>query len=241
MRSLIFKAMFLAGIITAASTAMATTERLISQNTQIENSSIDALATQKASQWGLDTAEWEHFQQLMQGPLGIHSPNLDPLTALGIEAKTEQERTRYAELQVHMETARVTKLLAYQNAYDEAYKRLYPQMLPVNLVGTDLTPQASPVSAPDRLAVFVTADCKTCADKVKQLQRDNQRFDVYLVGSRGSDDSIRAWALTAGISPDKVHSRQITLNHDSGRWTRVGGKGEFPAVLREIGGKWVRQ
>ena len=68
----------------------------------------------------------------MDGPLGIYSPNLDPLSALGIEARTDEERRRYAELQVQVEARRVEKLLAYQRAYDEAWQRLNPGMQRVN-------------------------------------------------------------------------------------------------------------
>lgn len=209
--------------------------------TQTQQQKPDPLAVRKASQWGLQTAEWERFQHLMQGPLGIYSPNLDPLTALGIEAKTEEERNRYAELQVQMETARVTKLLAYQSAYDQAYKRLYPDMLPVNLVGAPVSPQMSQARDSGRLAVFVAFNCPSCEVQVQTLQRSNQSFDLYLVGSQGNDNRLRAWALKAGIKPDKVRGQQITLNHDGGRWISLGGKGAFPAVLRQVNGQWVRQ
>ena len=60
-----------------------------------------------ASEWGLQRQEWERYRELMDGPLGIHSPNLDPLSALGIEARTDEERRRYAELQVQVEARRV--------------------------------------------------------------------------------------------------------------------------------------
>ena len=39
-----------------------------------------------ASEWGLQPQEWARYRELMDGPLGIYSPNLDPLSALGIEA-----------------------------------------------------------------------------------------------------------------------------------------------------------
>ena len=195
----------------------------------------------KAAQWGLDASEWQRFNTLMQGPQGIHSPNLDPLTALGIEARNEKELTRYAELQVQMETARITKLLAYQNAYDKAYKRLYPNLLPVTLVDTAKQPMASPLEVGNHLAAFVTAGCDACDAVIKKLQRDNQRFDIYLVGSKGNDDALRAWALKTGIQPDRVRSRQITLNHDAGRAQTLGIEGDFPAVLKHTSGKWVRQ
>lgn len=206
---------------------------------EIHSSEQQQSARHKAAQWNLDQTEWTRFQALMQGPLGVYSPNLDPLTALGIEARNEAERTRYAELQVRIETERVTKLLAYQNAYDRAYKRMSPDVLPVNLLGS--ASQASPVETSDRPALFVTLNCKTCDNLVKRMQIASQPFDIYLVGNRINDDGIRTWARKAGIETDKVRRGQITLNHDAGRWVKLGGQGEFPAVLRQHNGKWVRQ
>ncbi len=97
------------------------------------------------------TTEWQatgacnpqesaRYRELMDGPLGIYSPNLAPLSALGIEARTDEERSRYAELQVQVEARRVEKLLAYQRAYDEAWQRLHPGMQRVNLPDDKPTP-----------------------------------------------------------------------------------------------------
>lgn len=77
---------------------------------------------QRAQDWGLRTDEWTRYRELMQGPLGVYSPSLDPLTALGIEARSDEERRRYAELQVRAEARRVEKTLAYQRAYDAAWR-----------------------------------------------------------------------------------------------------------------------
>lgn len=194
-----------------------------------------------ATEWGLRQQEWARYRHLMEGPLGLYSPNLDPLTALGIEARDQDEQRRYAEMQVQAEYTRVQKLLAYQNAYDEAAKRLYPGLLPVDLIGAGSEPQASPVTASGRLSVFVTTDCKGCIERISQLQSDGQGFDLYLVGSRSNDDLIRGWASKAGIEPFKVRSREITLNHDAGRWIAVGDSGAFPAVMRQVNGQWQRQ
>ncbi len=95
-----------------------------------------------AGDWGLQPQEWARYRELMDGPLGIYSPNLDPLSALGIEARTDEERRRYAELQVQVEARRIEKLLAYQRAYDQAWQRLSPGMQRVNLVLRDLQPSA---------------------------------------------------------------------------------------------------
>lgn len=190
-----------------------------------------------ARQWGLQEDELNRYRALMQGPLGTYSPTLDPLSALGIEAQSEAERQRYAELQVEAEAARVEKLLAYQRAYDLAWKVRYPGMALINL------PMSSPlmIKAAERLAVFVQYDCPNCEQQVKQLNTAGTPFDLYVVGSRQDDKRIRDWAKKAGIPPNRIRDGTITLNHDSGRWSSIGAQGELPAVMREVNGKWLRQ
>lgn len=191
-----------------------------------------------AKEWGLHNEEWSRYKELMAGPLGIYSPNLDPLSALGIEARTDEERRRYAELQVQAEARRVEKLLIYQRAYDDAWKRLYPETLRVSLPDAM---QGMPNSSNRRLAVFVRDDCTLCEQTVQRLQAAGAEFDVYMVGNDTSDTRIRTWARRARIDPVRVHSRAITLNHDSGRWQALGLSGDLPAVVRQVNGQWQRQ
>jgi len=192
-----------------------------------------------ASDWGLQPQEWAHYRELMEGPLGIYSPNLDPLSALGIEARTDEERRRYAELQVKSEAHRVEKLLTYQRAYGEAWQRLNPGMQRVSL--PDDKPSAVATRSSGRTAVFVKDGCAPCEQRVRQMQSAGTAFDVYMVGSRQDDARIRQWATQAGIDPARVRARTITLNHDAGRWLSTGLSGELPAVVREVDGQWQRQ
>lgn len=176
----------------------------------------------------------------MQGPRGMYSPGLDPLTALGIEATSDAERRRFAELQVRAESNRVQKELAYNQAYQDAWNRLYPGLQPIQGAGS--APQASPaVQGSGRLAVFVKDDCARCTQRVQQLQSAGQDFDLYMLGTQGDDARIRRWAVLAGIEPEKVQARKITLNHDGGRWLQLNLGGELPALLREVNGQWLRQ
>ncbi|MEQ4601438.1 TIGR03759 family integrating conjugative element protein, partial [Pseudomonas amygdali] len=92
-----------------------------------------------------------------------------------------------------------------------------------------------------RLAVFVKDDCPECSIRVKALQAQKQPFDVYMVGSQNDDERIRNWAIVSGIDPANVRTRQITLNHDGGRWLGLSLGGELPAVVREVNGQWLRQ
>ncbi|CRM12320.1 MULTISPECIES: TIGR03759 family integrating conjugative element protein [Pseudomonas] len=213
-------------------------------SSDIQNAVQSANQGEIAREWGLTIQEWSRYQTLMEGSRGIYSPGLDPLTALGIEAKSDEERTRYAELQVRAERQRVDKELAYQLAYDQAFARLYPNEKVIQISSNPTSPVSSvqPVLKSDgRLAIFVQDNCTACIARLKNLQAQKQAFDLYFVGSQGDDEKIRRWAILAGIEPASVRSRQITLNHDEGRWLGLGLGGELPAVVREVNGQWQRQ
>nr|WP_256595926.1 TIGR03759 family integrating conjugative element protein [Pseudomonas sp. RW407] len=199
---------------------------------------------QLAREWGLTAQEYERYQLLMQGPRGIYSPGLDPLTALGIEARSNDERQRYAELQVKAERQRVEKELAFQRAYDEANARMYPGEKVIQISSNPGNTGAGGkaiLEGDGRLAIFVKDDCAPCIDQVRALQAAKRSFDLYFVGSQGDDDRIRRWAILAGIEPANVKSRQITLNHDQGRWLGLGLGGELPAAVMKVNGQWQRQ
>lgn len=222
----------------AATTSSAT--RVTATETQ---ATLDARQEQRlAETWGLKREEWTRYRELMRGPLGIYSPNLDPLTALGIEARSEEERQRYAQLQARLEGVRVQKLFAYQRAYDEAWKQLHPNLPRVRLTQRGEPQRGAPAGADGtRVAVFIKADCPTCDARVLALQAASRSFDLYMVGTRGDDAAIRAWASRIGIDPKKVHARTITLNHDAGRWLAVGDGAALPAVLHRVNGQWQRE
>ena len=193
--------------------------------------------SEQAASWGLTEQEWTRFEQIQAGPRGFWSPNLDPLTALGVEAQTDQERQRYAELQVALEAKRAERELAYQNAYTAAWAKLFPGLLPIQGMASP-SPASSAVMP--RQALFVEDHCPACTAEAQRLQNSDTAFDIYLVGSQGEDERVRSWARQAGIDPAKVQRRQITLNHDRGRWFSLGAPGPLPATFQEVNGQWQR-
>ncbi|EPN74421.1 hypothetical protein A221_10170, partial [Pseudomonas syringae pv. actinidiae ICMP 18801] len=76
------------------------------QQSALLNSQSQSSDEMLARDWNLSPQEWQRYQTLMQSSRGVYSPGLDPLTALGIEARTDEERRRYAELQVKAEAQR---------------------------------------------------------------------------------------------------------------------------------------
>lgn len=196
---------------------------------QLERSAAQAKA------WGLTDDEWAKFERLQSGPRQYWSPQLDPLTTLGVEADSDQERRRYAELQVRLEARRAERELAYQKAYTAAWARLFPGLLPVQGMSDAAAPSSNP-----RYAVFVEDPCSTCEVNIRQWLSTGAHLDVYLVGSQGDDARIRQWARKMGITPAQVGSGQVTLNHDRGRWFALGASRPLPARFRQVEGKWQR-
>ncbi|WLD65569.1 TIGR03759 family integrating conjugative element protein [Pseudomonas sp. OVF7] len=193
--------------------------------------------SEQAANWGLTKQEWTRFEQIQAGPRGFWSPNLDPLTTLGVEAETDQERQRYAELQVALEAKRAERELAYQNAYTAAWAKLFPGLLPIQGMAS---PSPASSAVVPRQALFVEDQCPACTAEAQRLQNSNTTFDIYLVGSQGEDERVRSWARQADIDPAKVQRRQITLNHDRGRWFSLGAPEPLPATFQQVNGQWQR-
>ncbi|EEB9698212.1 TIGR03759 family integrating conjugative element protein [Salmonella enterica subsp. enterica] len=192
------------------------------QQTHVEE---QVITHTQAQQWGLTDSEWQRYQQLRQGERGLWSPGLDPLTTLGVEANSDAERQRYAELLARKEHQRVEKELAFQRAYDQAWKRLYPTLTPIRSV------------VQPRLALFVSEKCPACETLAQKLINDDRPLDIWLVNSRNDDASLQRWAQRQHIDMRKVERGQITLNHDNGRWQRLSG-GKLPLLLEQQGEQW---
>ncbi|EOF5433981.1 TIGR03759 family integrating conjugative element protein [Salmonella enterica] len=198
--------------------------------TQIQKSTETSLSA-TAQQWGLTQEEWTRYEALKRGERGIWSPSLDPLTTLGVEATTDAERRRYADLLVEKESQRVEKELAFQREYDAAWKRHFPDLMPVAAT-TAMT------NTTTRLAVFVRENCPACDVRLKSLLAAGNPLDIWLVGSDNDDARLKRWAATQHIDTGRVQRRDITLNHDAGRWLHYG-QGKMPAVLEKKGETWL--
>jgi len=174
------------------------------------------------------------YNELMNGIRGIQSPNLDPISTLGIEARNDAERRHYAELWVKQEYKRTEKELKFQREVDAAWKRLIPNMLPVNMgYAAGIAHDSG-----GRLALFVCeADCQRCDARLSAVLADKRPVDIYLVDSEGSDQKLRNSAQQHRILAEQVRERRITLNHDACRWMRYGN-GIMPVLLQQVESGW---
>ncbi|EAN4681528.1 TIGR03759 family integrating conjugative element protein [Salmonella enterica] len=199
--------------------------------TEIQKSAEKSLSvTATAQQWGLSQEEWSRYEALKKSERGIWSPSLDPLTMLGVEATTDAERRKYADLLVEKEALRVEKELAFQRAYDDAWKRRFPDLMPIAA--------ATMADKTARLAVFVRESCPSCDTRLKSLLASGRPLDIYVVGSKNDDSRLRFKAKEWRLDAARIQRREITLNHDGGRWQHYG-QGQMPVVLEKQGNTWL--
>jgi len=197
----------------------------------------------EAREWGLDERDLERYESLMEGVRGIWSPDLDPVTVLGVEARTDEERRRYAEILVEMERRRVERELAFQRAYDDAWERLYPEAMPVTpfLMNGDgaaresiLSEAGVTSSSNERLTVHVAAQgCDRCDDAIDELLASGSPMDIFVIDSDDDDQVIRTWARENAIPPDRVQAREITLNHGYPLPSLGVTRGSVPQVFQQ--------
>ena len=190
--------------------------------------------TEQAEAWKLNERDWERYETLMEGPRGIWSPNLDPITALGVEARSPEERRRYAELLVEVERARTERELAFQRAYDKAWQRLYSDEMPVNEF--TLRPRsafhfADEGSLQARLTVYVAVEaCERCDSTVSELIAQGAQMDIFVLDTGGDDAVIRDWARRVDVPAARVRARDITLNHGEPNLEQGITVGSLPQV-----------
>ncbi|OJN86780.1 integrating conjugative element protein [Escherichia coli] len=146
---------------------------------------------------------------------------------MGVEADTDHERQRFAELLVRQEYQRLEKELAFQRAYDAAWQRLYPGLTPLKTTSASTT----------RVSLFVKDDCPPCDSLLRTLLAQQRPLDIWLVNSEGDDNRVRRWAMAHGIDAKLVSEHSITLNHDAGRWFLLG-QSKIPVALERKGEQW---
>ncbi|MCP4212041.1 MAG: TIGR03759 family integrating conjugative element protein, partial [Halieaceae bacterium] len=148
-------------------------------------SALSATELARAHLWDLSEVEWRRYKQLMQGVRGSISPStISPIEVLGIHARDEAERQRYAEAWARAMHEDVDRILAFQRAYDAAGKRLYPNELLIDVSRLPRkTEEAGALQSTDRLLFFARPECPACDLLMSKLLKridEVSGIDIYL-------------------------------------------------------------
>ena len=199
---------------------------------------------EKAELWGISPDDYLRYTEIMEGPLKHWNPNINPVLALGIYARTEGERIRFAEIYAEQERALTEKTQAFERAYREAFHRLHPDtnMIMPALMAPYYEHQArkkgksfpdfatNTLLDGDRIIYFVDVACTQCRQDVDKLQslikkRPSLVVDIYILNIEREAEA-RQWASDHGIDVGAVKQGRITINIDKGVYEEVSQSSE---------------
>lgn len=202
-------------------------------------------------QWSVTPEEYDRYEVLMSGIRGSFSnPNISPLEVLGIHARTPQERRKYADRLVRVLYEDTERVLAFEREVQAAWKRLGKPMFEpgaepsIRKNGRALVPgpDLGRALAGNRLAVFVASEgCPQCLSQVRMLAGradDLPGLDLYVTDTSDAG-AIRRFAREAGVSPEAVAAKRITLNRGAALFALYEGDHTLPALFVRIDDRLV--
>ena len=229
-------ALALLAVIGTAHAQQNATEQKAQERAIIEQArtGIEASREAKAQAWGVTNEELARYEKLTSTG-GIYSSlgkDLTALEVLGMEARSESERQRYAELMVDQETQYQKNVLAFESAKMDVLKKRYPHMdiwyskeevrqksLPDLLKGLS-------AHQDKRLVIYASADecdskCQDYIAKVRSSASSSTRVDIFFTNTRNSDSKLREAVSAIGLKPSDIDGSNLTVNHDKGYFSRL--------------------
>tara|TARA_R110001592_G_scaffold316364_1_gene592794 strand:+ start:32220 stop:32990 length:771 start_codon:yes stop_codon:yes gene_type:complete len=169
----------------------------------------------EARKWSLTDSDWVKYKQVMSGPRGVWSPGLDPITALGVSETDVNERRRYAEIWMKVETRRIGLELAFEKERLLAGKRLNgdTKMIENDAWLAEWNKKQGAVHKIINLFVDPACfdDCEDIARSVLDSVSNTSKLDIYFKPG-STEDEAGNWAAHFNIDPKIVATRRITLN-----------------------------
>jgi len=183
-----------------------------------------------AALWNVSEKEWTKYETIMKSEGKYHWKDVDPIMVLGMYAKTESEKKRFAIRMAKKEYRLNDMFVKFNRAYMKEFQVLFghEKIIDLNMLneqvsdnavqssllpGIDNKPKSRITSLGDKYVLFISTDCSGCDafyNKLLTEQSFGSSIDIYFVGD--NKESIGLWAKDNKISPDAVKSNSITLN-----------------------------
>lgn len=210
---------------------------------------LNASQLHEAEVWGLTPEEEQRYVYLMQNKSGVfyQGRHLSPVWILGLNARTDSERTHYAELAAQQEEQYVVQNLAWETAFHQAYKDLtadLPVVKPFDLSPySPITHEAVKWQANDVVNYFVNPKesvgnaLTTILSAQKSLP--SLKLNFFFVGNP-SNEAIQTWANQQSLPLDWVRSGRISLNQGDSLFNSIDiANKTTPLLLLVRGGQSI--
>lgn len=206
-------------------TLIQTTGQQTGQASYWENMAPEAAA----KEWNLPMADWMRYQQLMQGKARTFASDMPPPMVLAMYADTDQDLDRFAEMLAKHERDKANRILKVQRAYDRAMNRLYPNEKIIDLEllrqqGMRTSAESQLLEKPDprtptigdTMVLFATADCATCADRIRTIvaRYSLAPLEVYF---SGDPSAFKQWVEKSAFELTWLKANRVTFAKDEGQ------------------------
>lgn len=213
-------------------TPTTSTESLLERYSQFRSSPNDY--------WQLTKDEWSRYESLVKNsPWAQWRNNASPLAILAHYTQDPEEKRRYARIEAELDTWRQYSVTEFQTLYDKERSIVHARY---EEWFNKRRPSLASIKPHDKLRLFVQAgDCDAhCRALINRVIKSQAKLDIYVLGAK-NDEAIFAWAESAGVPVERVKTKEITLNHDSGVFQLVTGQlglpaPKLPSLFRQIAG-----
>ncbi len=221
------------------------------KNTQTSNTNQSVVKGKPWEQFYLTEDDWKKYEHIKKGFRGYWTPDLDPVTTLGVEAKTEEERRKYARIFITIEGDRIEREVAFENMVQEEFSKMYPNVPlfdprklyefdrkynPHKIKKLEQERWLNSMKRSNRLTYITSFEesCTECQTDIKTVLQNyaDKNIDIYFVNSGGNDEKIRQFAVKHNIPLRKVQSNQISLNHDKNDIFKRKAHNKIPTLLK---------
>ncbi len=220
----------LCGTCWLSSLAIATASETKPSAKQISKNKLTASQQDHAKLWQLSTDEYRQYLKIMQSPRAYFTPNLEknPLLALALEAKSEQEKSQYADRWVQIQYDNNLKVIAWQLEVSAAWQRNFPGIprftykqpgMSQHAVSNQSFSAKKPKDrSKTRAQLYISIEnCDPCTKAFHQQYKQIQSgkiagVDIHFVGAPSKEEIVQ-WALAQGLNLTEVNQRRtVTLN-----------------------------
>ncbi len=200
--------------------------------------------------WQLSEVQEKRYVALMKNRSGFFYAKRDvtPVEVLGFNARTDEERAYYAQLDVQQQFQHLAKYLAFLAEYGKSAKQLkeelslpiirkfdYAKFSPYHYKPVDIKPN-------DKFMLFVSLDNEVrpvVSYLMDEMSKDKTiHLNVYFVGKNLTKDKIEKWAAAQNIPTAWVgKNKKITLDFGNSKFKSLHTSEQLPVLVLVRRGK----
>lgn len=197
----------------------------ISADQDINKLTLDEKQLHEAQVWKLSGTEEKRYVLLMQNKSALYYKDkpLSPVEILGLNARTQQEREKFAKLAAEQNEQKIAQVLTWRTTYTSAYKERTQDLPRIKPFNTDkFNPygyKAIDLKPGDEVYFYLnlTDPVKAQLSVLYRLIEEAPKTSLHLIflDKAASVKTINAWAKAHSVPHDLVKAKRLTLQVSS--------------------------